>query len=117
MPKDGLVRLPDKAAASLLLALESLPRRQQALILRRPDLARAPNWNRLVDYDVFFKDSLVGRVWRYDYRNEPHEGYPWHWRFQRRRDNRTIYGHAMSLDDALAAFRKAWDATKEKAAG
>jgi hypothetical protein len=115
MPKDGLNKLPEKAAASLLLALESLPPKPEPrLILKRPSEPRAPNWDVTFDYDVFFLGCPVGHVWRHEYRLHPYEGWPWHWTFKNSEGWTEADGHALTLEAALADFRSAWDVARKK---
>jgi hypothetical protein len=110
MSKDRLVPVPMHVAASLLAALASLPPRREArLVLKRLDYERAPTNDRQNDYDVLFGGEVVGRVWRHEYRLHPWEGWLWHWRFRRAKGGPHTDGHAETLDEALGAFRKAWD--------
>jgi hypothetical protein len=118
MSKDRLVPVPMHVAASLLAALASLPPRREArLVLKRLDYERAPTNDRGNDYDVLFGGQVVGRVWRHEYRLHPWEGWLWHWRFRRTRGSPHTEGHGQTLDEALAAFREAWDSSAETAAG
>jgi hypothetical protein len=107
-----------QVAASLLAALASLPARRQArLVLKRLDHERAPTKDRENDFDVLFAGQIIGRVWKYEYRLHPWEGWPWHWDFRRVKGGPHTDGHAATLDEALAGFRQAWDNAADVATG
>jgi hypothetical protein len=76
---DGLIRWPDKIAAALLQALESINAvRDSRLVLAESD--RPPGHDRKNDYNVLWRWRHIGRVWRHEYRNHPRTGMgPWHW--------------------------------------
>jgi hypothetical protein len=61
MPKDGLIRLPDKVAAALLQALESINvARDYRLVLQRPERDRPPGHDRMNDYNVYGEGGTSG---------------------------------------------------------
>ena len=111
MSKDGLIRLPDKVAAALLQALESINAvRDYRLVLQRPERNRPPNHDRMNDYNVIWRGRHIGRIWRHEYRNHPREGLgPWHWYWQTERLGRETEGHTLTLEAAMTDFRRAWD--------
>ena len=120
MPNDGLRRLPDHIVAPLLWALMCIPRRPEArLILRPAESGRPPSWDKSSDYDVMFRHRRVGRVWRYDYKDDVSGDmgrYLWHW-YRRDVDGRPdARGDAPTLESAMADFRRAWDADAPRVA-
>jgi hypothetical protein len=114
--KGELVRLPDHVVAPLLRALEHVRHAPHCrLYLQAPDSDRAPVWNTpRADYDVIWRGAKVGRIWRFIYRGERHEGWPWHWviRAEHRPGEE---GHALTLHEAMEQFRAAWDRLKPDA--
>lgn len=110
MPKDGLTRLPDHIVAPLLRALMHVRHAPHCrLYLQSPDDERAPVWStRNADYDVVWRGEKVGRIWRFIYTGERHEGYPWHWVIKAR-DRKDESGHSLTRHEATEQFRTAWD--------
>lgn len=118
MPKpDGLRRLPDHVVAPLLRALTAIPRRPDArLILQKVEPGRPPGWSNEPDYNVVFRERVVGRIWRYDYSGDiggEMGCHLWHWEwcYVEGRPDKT--GHAPTLEAAMAGFRMAWDTPAE----
>ena len=68
MPKDGLIRLPDKIADALLQALAGIEAvRNDRLVLQRPDHDRPPNHDRKTDYNVLWRGRWIGLIWKHEY--------------------------------------------------
>ena len=115
--KDGLRKLPDHIVAPLLRALMCIPRRPEArLILRPAESDRPPGWDRTGDYDVLFHGRHVGRVWRFDYKDEVSGGMGrmlWHWYWRNVEGRADARGDAPTLESAMADFRRAWDASSQ----
>jgi hypothetical protein len=110
MGKDGLIRLPDQMCAAMLRVLLHIRHTPEArLRLVRPERARAPVWSiPNADYDVTYRGEKVGRIWRFVYRREPHEAFPWHWDIQSE-NRKHEFGHALTLHEAMEQFRATWD--------
>jgi hypothetical protein len=91
MPKDGLRRLPDHIVPLLLRALMTIPRRpDNRLILQKPDDPRPPvhRLEKGADFNVVWRDRVVGRIWRCDYAGSTggnYARYHWHWALAQRR--------------------------------
>jgi hypothetical protein len=119
MSKDGLRRLPDHIVAPLLRALMSIPRRPDArLILKPVEDARPPGFDKSRDYNVVFRGRVIGRVWQYDYRKVASGEVgrmPWHWNWSHVEGRANADGHALTLESALADFRRAWDGDAARA--
>jgi hypothetical protein len=110
MAKDGLMRLPDHMCATMLRLLMHIRHTPEArLLLVAPERQRAPVWSTAnADYDVKYRGRTVGRIWRFIYLRERHEGFPWHWDI--RCDSRKHeWGHALTLHEAMEQFRVTWD--------
>lgn len=61
------------------------------------------------DYDVIWQGRIIGRVWRYEYKNHPwYKEPPWHWRWSDVKGRMDRAGHSPTLEAAMADFRKAW---------
>lgn len=70
MPKDGLRRLPDHVVPLMLRVLMTIPRTpDRRLVLRKPEEPRPPvhSFEKDADFNVLCQDSIVGRIWRFDY--------------------------------------------------
>jgi hypothetical protein len=116
MPRDELRRLPDHVVAPLLRAIMALPGRRDArLVLRKPAEPRppVPRSEEGADYNVLWRDRIVGRIWRHDYSRDSAGDmarHPWHWRWRDVDGRPDTKGHAATLETAMADFRRAWDA-------
>src|SRR5262245_12804277 len=111
MPKwDGLRPLPDHVVAPLLRALASIPRRPESrLILVPVTEARPPFWDARDDFNVMFRDRKVGRI-HLEHKLYPNEAHvPWRWFLNDTQRNRMAGGNCASRDEAMAAFRNAFD--------
>ena len=93
------------------------PRPETRLTLQRPEYDRPPNFDARYDYNVLFRGKVVGRMWRYEYRNHPWQDQPpWHWDWRGVPGRPDTEGHAPTLESAMADFRKAWDSALESGA-
>jgi len=119
MPKDGLRRLPDHVVAPLLRALMCIPRRPESrLHLRKvvpPRMYRCEE-----DYRVHKQDDVVGSIWL-DPRPESLEEKiaPWIWSIDTTRGGANVdgwwaKGRARTREEAMNAFRNAWDSYQPK---
>ena len=84
-----------------------------ALILRRANVSRQGGEWQHEDCDVFDGDRCVGRVFL-------DANKTWFWGVDFQITGRKSYGHAATLEQAKAAFRKeyiAWKGTKETPSG
>src|SRR5690349_13940947 len=106
---DGLKRLADEIAAALARALATLPdpARDDRMLLRparwRNDGA---TWSR-DDFDVYCRGKCVGRIMK----SFPSAAAPWV-----RSISGGPQGNCVSRDEAMAAFRAAWDARRRDSA-
>jgi hypothetical protein len=110
MPKwDDLKPLPDHVAP-LLRALISISRRPESrLILQPVTEERLPFYDLRDDYNVTFRGKRVGRI-TYDhkpYANEAHMR--WRWFLNDTQRNRMANERCATREEAMAAFRKAFD--------
>ena len=110
--KDGLRRLPDHVTVQLLRALMTLPHAPHSrLVLRPVEERRAPFYALENDYRVVFRGQSVGRI---DLEPQPypvHSHVPWRWFLNDEVRKRMASGRAATREEAMAAFRKAWDET------
>lgn len=114
---DGLKRLPNSVAEALAKALATLPpRRGNRLLLRPVDEDRAPYYDKTDDYNVIWRDQRVGRIHRDLRPYDADKHVPWHWRLNLS-DGSLVTGRAATRDEAMAAFRAAWDARTRTVAG
>lgn len=115
MPTDGLRRLPDHVVAPLLRALMAIPRRPATrLVLQKVDEPRPPvrTFEHGADFNVLWRDTVVGRIWRHDYSRDSRgeiARHMWHWRWRDVQGRPDTAGHAPTLESAMADFRRAWD--------
>jgi hypothetical protein len=73
------------------------------LILRRANASRPSGQWQDDDFDVFDGERDVGRI----YRVNSHDG-TWFWGMSFQVIRRKSYGYALSLDEAMAAFKAAY---------
>jgi hypothetical protein len=115
---DGLRLLPDYVVAPLLRALVSIPRRPDSrLILVPVKETRPPFYDLRDDYNVMFRDRRVGRI-SIDHRPYPHEAHvPWRWFLNDTERNRMADGRTATREEAMTAFRKAFDTVPDDMVG
>ena len=111
MPRwDGLKPLPDHVVAPLLRALMCIPRRPESrLILQPVTEERPPFWTTEGDYSVMWRGAKVGRI---SYDHKPYAGEEharWRWFLNDTHRNRMANGRCATREEAMAAFRKAFD--------
>lgn len=111
MPKwVDLKPLPEHVVAPLLRALVSIPRRPDSrLILQPVTEPRPPFWTTEGDYMVTWRGTKVGRI---DYDHKPYANQRdarCRWFLHDERRNRMASGRTATRDEAMAAFRKAFD--------
>jgi len=112
MPKDELRRLPEHVTAALLRALLCIPRAPQSrLVLQPVEERRAPFYTVENDFRVLYRGRSVGRIDREpdDRCDYPHA--PWRWFLNHEERKRMASGRAATREEAMSAFRKAWDET------
>lgn len=117
---DELRRLPAHAVAPLLRALMTIPRRPESrLYLRRVTERRMTRSDQ--DYRVFSREDHVGDIWL-DEAAESIEDriVPWRWSIDTTRGGTDMThgwwssGRTRTLDEAMDAFRNAWDGYQPK---
>lgn len=112
MSKDGLRRLPEHVTAQLLRALLTLPRTAESrLLLRRVEERRAPLYILENDYRVIWRGQSVGRIDREPKPYPVHEHVLWRWFLNDEQRKRMASGRAATREEAMAAFRRAWEQT------
>jgi hypothetical protein len=127
MPKDELRRLPDHIVAPLLRALMCIPRRPESRLYLRKVVPPRMHMS-AEDYRVFRlvvtgelrREDHVGNIWL-DPKPERMEDriMPWKWsvdttRGGADRDGWWSGGRARTRDEAMDAFRNAWDSYQPK---
>jgi hypothetical protein len=111
MPKwDQLKPLPQHVVAPLLRALMCIARRPEGrLILQPVTERRAPFYTLEHDYRVMWRGVKVGRI-DYDHRPYPGEAHVrWRWFLNDTQRNRMASGRRATREEAMAAFRNAFD--------
>ena len=119
MPNDGLRRLPDHVVAPLLRALMCIPRTPDArLSLRR---AVPPRMHRNEeDYRVFSRERPVGSIWLDTQPQRIQDQIaPWRWSIDTTNGGTDpngwwASGRARTREEAMDAFRNAWDSYQPK---
>ena len=76
------------------------------LRLRPAERPRAPAWKLGDDYDVMFEGKRVGRIRYHEESTEGRMGTPWFWGVDKGANQK--HGNVATLEEAKAAFRKAW---------
>jgi hypothetical protein len=115
MSQDELRRLPGHVVAPLLRALMSIPRRPESRLYLRKVSERRMLTSSGHDYRVYFRDRNVGDIWVDGKAPETVEEklMPWQWKIETRQgaDFPTHWagGRARTLEEAMEAFRNAWD--------
>ena len=79
------------------------------LTLRRANVSRKGGLWQHDDYDVFDGDREVGRIYRLNAHTER-----WFWGVSFLKTNRKSYGHALSLEEAKAAFKADYEAWQQE---
>ncbi len=87
----------------------TLPAPISKRLILQPAEARPPFWGAAEDYRVVWRSERVGRIDR-DPRPYPvHEHVPWRWFLNDGRRQRMASGRAATRDEAMVAFRNAWE--------
>ncbi|MCA1831243.1 MAG: hypothetical protein LC750_00585 [Actinobacteria bacterium] len=82
------------------------------LRLKPAQRPRAPAWKLGDDYDVICEGKKVGRIRHYNRSGE--EANPWFWGIDAP-GLKPVHGEVRTLDEAKAAFRRAWQAAEPSA--
>jgi hypothetical protein len=90
---------------------EQRPVSNPAFILRRADVSRKSSSWQHEDYDVFDGERELGRIYLVDGCGGKET---WFWGVSFQVIKRKSYGYALSLDEAKAAFRAEYEASKNR---
>ena len=97
-----------------LRALMTIPRPDSRLVLQRALEPRPPFWDTTNDFNVMWRGRKVGKI---DLDLKPYAGQehiPWRWFMNDEERKRMASGRTATREEAMAAFRKAFDTAPDK---